>query len=320
MQGEAAPIGLRYWGGVHDIFDKRVALITGKGGVGRTTVTAALARAAAARGIRVLVTEIAEPEGDYTPLARIYGRDNLPVEPVQVAPGVMGCVLWYRRGHEHFFHRVIPVRAVVKAAMRSAALRKLLDSAPSFREMGVFNHLFALGEERRADGEYKYELILLDMPASGHTLGLTGLRRRLLELAPTGPIAQVLDDGRAYFVDPKVTGAYVVTLPETLPVTECLELIEGLHDHKTPVGGIIVNRVLEDPFTPAERAALAPHAEENLFGMARFKSIPESAKALAKLQASTDQPIHEVPEFPLQERELIDAIAGVLGERDVAAA
>ncbi len=305
---------------MHDVFDKRVALITGKGGVGRTTVTAALARAAAAKGIRVLVTEIAEPEGDYTPLARLFGRDNLPVEPVQLEPGIKGCVLWYRRGHEHFFPRVSPVRALVKAAMRSSALRKLLDSAPSFREMGVFNHMFALAEERREDGEYEHELLILDMPASGHTLGLTGLRRRLLELAPTGPIAQVLDDGRAYFVDPKVTGAFVVTLPETLPVTECLELIEGLVDHGTPVGGVIVNRVLSDPFTPAERKALEPHASESLFGMARFKGIPHSAKALANLKASTDQPIHEIPEFPQQGDELIDTIAKVLDDRGEAAA
>jgi len=316
----ADPKGLRYESGVRDVFEKRVALITGKGGVGRTTVTAALARAAAAQGLRVLITEIAEPDGDYTPLARIFGRDNLPVEPEQLEPGVKGCVLWYRRGHEHFFHRVIPVRALVRAAMRSSALRKLLDSAPSFREMGVFNHMFALAEEKREDGEPEYQLILIDMPASGHTLGLTGLRRRLLELMPTGPIAQVLDDGRAYFVDPKVTGAFVVTLPETLPVTECLELIEGLVEHGTPVGGIIVNRVLVDPFTTDERAALEPYAEENLYGIARFKGIPNSAKALKKLKESTDQPIHEIPEYPLQEDSLIDAISKILDDRGEAAA
>lgn len=305
---------------MHDVFQKRVALITGKGGVGRTTITAALARAAAAEGQRVLVTEIAEPDGDYTPLARLFGRDNLPVEPESLEPGIDGCVLWYRRGHEHFFERVIPVRAVVRAAMRSSALRKLLDSAPSFREMGVFNHMFHLAELRRDDGEYQYDLLVIDMPASGHTLGLTGLRRRLLELMPTGPIAQVLDDGRAYFVDPEVTGAYIVTLPETLPVTECLELIEGLDEHGTPVGGIIVNRVLEDPFTPEERRALQPHAEKRLYGMARFLGIPNSARALETLRTSTDQPIHEVPEYPLQESALIDAIAKVLGDPTEAAA
>ena len=302
------------------MFKKRVALITGKGGVGRTTVTAALARAAAAQGQRVLVTEIAEPEGDYTPLARLFGRDNLPVEPAKLEPGIDGCVLWYRRGHEHFFDRVIPVRAVVKAAMRSSALRKLLDSAPSFREMGVFNHMFHLAELRHDNGEFKYDLLVIDMPASGHTLGLTGLRRRLLELMPTGPIAQVLDDGRAYFVDPDVTAAYIVTLPETLPVTECLELIEGLGEHGTPIGGIIVNRVLEDPFTPEERAALEPHADKNLYGMARFQGIPNSARALEMLRGATEHDIHEVPEYPLQETELIDAISKVLGQPAEAAA
>ena len=299
-----------------DICTKRVALITGKGGVGRTTLAAALARAAAARGIRVLLTEIGEPDGDYTPLARIFGRETFPGDPVALEPNLMGCTLWPRRGHEMFFRRVIPVGPVVRAANNSGALRKLLDSAPSFREMGVFYHMFWLLEQTRKDGEHVHELVILDMPASGHTLGLTGLRDRLKALMPSGPIARVLDDGAPYFTDPERTGAYIVTLPETLPVTECLELAEGLRANNTPVGGIFVNRMLPDPFTEEERAALQPYADHDLYGLARFRQVPAGEEALALLRERTSLPIHVVPEIAQTGSALIDDIASTLANEE----
>ncbi len=302
-----------------DVCDKRVALVTGKGGVGRTTMSAALARAAARRGLRVLLTEIGEPDGDYTALARLFGRDTFPGEPTIIAPGVKGCTLWPRKGHELFFRRVIRVGPVVNAAMRSGALRRLLEAAPSFREMGVFYHLFHLLELTRPDGSHEHELVIVDMPASGHTLGLTGLRDRLLALMPNGPIARVLDEGAPYFHDPDVTGAYIVTLPETLPVSECLDLAQGLRDSRTPIGGIFVNRMLEDPFTPEERAALVPFAHMPYYGFDRYQQVPRSAEALARLRASTDLPIEVVPELALAGSELIAGIADALVREEAAA-
>ena len=151
------------------------------------------------------------------------------------------------------------------------------------------------------------------MPASGHTLGLTGLRERLLALLPKGPIADVLHEGRRYFVDPAVTGAWIVTLPEILPITECLELAEGLAEHDTPVGGIVVNRVLPDPFTPAEREVLAPFADRPWFGMERYRRAPVADRALELLRQRTDLPIETVRELPLQGAALVDAVAASLG-------
>jgi len=299
---------------VVDLFGRRVALVTGKGGVGRTTLSAAMAMAAAKSGKRVLITELADPDGDYTPLARIFGRETLPPDPEELAPGIDGCVLWPRRGHEAFFHSVIPVRALVRAAMGSGALRKLLDTAPSFREMGIFYHIYTLLELERSPGVPLYDVVIVDMPASGHTLGLTGLPERLLALMPTGPIAEAMHRGRPYFTDPALCAAWIVTLPEVLPVTESLELIEGLEGHDTPIGGILVNRVLEDPFTAEERAALEPVLTAEHYGYERFVGVVQSTRTLADLRTRTPVTIVEVPEFPLSSTELIDAVADQLVE------
>lgn len=295
-----------------DLFDRRVALVTGKGGVGRTTVAAAYARAAARQGKRVLLTEIAEPDGDYSPLARVFGRDTFPADPVRLEERLDGCVLWPRRGHEAFFRTVIPVGAVVNAAMGSSALRKLLDTAPSFREMGIFYHIFTLLEDETRAGEHRYDLVIVDMPASGHTLGLTGLPERLLALMPTGPIADAMHRGIPYFTDPALCGAWIVTLPEVLPITESLELIEGLESHDTPIGGLLVNRVLDDPFTAEERAALEPVLTDAHYGHERFVGVVQAAKALEALD-DIEVPVVHLPELAADGDALIDGLADVLG-------
>jgi len=85
--------------------------------------------------------------------------------------------------------------------------------------------------------------------------------------------------------------------------------MEGLETTRTPVGGVLVNRVLEDPFTEAERTALLPHVEDKVFGMARFQSLEQCGESMATLQGATDAAITAIPEMPLQGPELIDAIA-----------
>jgi arsenite-transporting ATPase len=298
---------------VDELFGMRVALITGKGGVGRTTLSGALALAAAKKGRRVLVTEIGDPSVEYTPLARLFGRETLPVDPEELAPGVWGCMLWARRGHERFFKKVLPIPALVNAALSSGPLIRMLDAAPSLAEMGVFYHLLTLILGERPDGSPEFDLVLVDMPASGHTLGLTGLPERVLEVMPSGPIATAMREGQALMYDPTKTGTWVVTLPEVLPVTEALETMEALERDNLPLGGVILNRWLEDPFTAEERAVLAPVLQDReVYGKARFLGSARSEQALERLDRATSLKITRIPELPDQGRKLLDAIASHL--------
>lgn len=296
-----------------DWLTRRVVLVTGKGGVGRTTMTAAMARAAARAGRRVVVTAIGEPGGDYLPLARIYGRDVLPEEPAELEPGVWGCLLWSRMGHRLFLERVLPTPVLVRPAMRSKSIQRLLDAAPSFHEMGVFYRLLSLVVARRGDGAPAFDLVLMDMPATGHSLALTGLPDILLQLMPTGPIAALLREGQSYFNDPGQTSACVVTLPETLPVSESLELIDGLLETGVPVGTTLVNRVRRDPFDPDERAALMAAADGHaLFGLQRFRSMTGTREAIERLENNICGPIVRIPEYDLGGGDLVEQITDAL--------
>lgn len=296
-----------------DLLSKRVVLFTGKGGVGRTSVTAAAALAARRAGRRVLVTEVGDEGADYSPLARQLGRERLPSTPDRIEPGLDGVLLLPRTGQELFLTSVLRIPALARAAVGSDALARMLSAGPSFREMGVFFQLLTYLRATLPDGQPRWELILVDMPATGHTLALTGLPAVLLRLVSRGPIADALREGQSYLNDPKKGAAYVVTIPETLPVSESLELIDGLRQTSMPAAGIVLNRVPEDPFTPEERAALAPLvARERLFGAEGFGRVEHARRERHRLASQTTLPIFEVPEKPLHGPALRDAIADAL--------
>jgi anion-transporting ArsA/GET3 family ATPase len=292
------------------LFKKRIVLITGKGGVGRSLVTAALARAAERRGVLPLVAEIGDDPEDYSPLARYFGRDRLPVDVAEIEDGsrIRGVVLLARTGQTLFLKTALHSSTLARAALSSDALRKLLSAGPSFREMGVFFQLLSYLKATRPDGTPEYPLILVDMPATGHTLSLTGLPDLLLRLMPRGPIASALREGQAYLNDPARAAAWVVTLPETLPVSEALELLEGLARTSMPVGGVMVNRIPADPFTPEERAVLKPlFVGRDPLGGESFRRPDLASRETNRLGAGTKHAIFTLPELP--HAGLLDALS-----------
>ncbi len=293
------------------LFDKRVVLFTGKGGVGRSTITAALAKAAAKEGKRVLVTEVGDDPNDYSPLARHFGRDRLPLGVEELAPGIRGVMLLARSGQEAFMRSVLRSATLARAAIGNDAIRRLLSAGPSFREMGVFFQLLTYLREPGKGGAPEYELILIDMPATGHTLSLTGLPQVLLNLLPRGPIADALREGQTYLNDPAKAAAYVVVLPETLPVTECFELLHGLERTRMNVGGIFLNRVPQDPFTEEERAALEGLLKRTpALGNNGFQRAVVAKRERARLLAGTPLPVFQIPD--LGDQGLLEAMGRAL--------
>ena len=249
------------------------------------------------RGVRALITEVGDDPEDYSPLARHFGRDCLPTSPEELAPGIRGAVLLARTGQERFLRTVLHSSTLSRAALGSDVLRRLLSAGPSFREMGVFFQLLSYLQATSGDDQPEYPLILVDMPATGHTLSLTSLPDLLLRLVPRGPIAVALRAGQSYLNDPAQAAAWVVTLPETLPISECLELVEGLERTKVPVGGIILNRIPVDPYTPRERAGLAPLLVGNdTLGTESFRKPLLAARETARLRAGTNARIYALPE------------------------
>lgn len=298
------------------LFSKRAVLITGKGGVGKTTLVAALSRAAAASGRRVLVAEVVADANAHSPLAEALGGARSAEEPIEVAPGIRSVLLTPSVGHRRFLQDTFPVKMVADAAMRSMVIRRFLSAAPAFGEMGVLYRTLDLLRQRRPDGSPEHEVAILDLPATGHALALAQLPEMILKFIPGGPIGGAVRAGLSMLTDPRHTATLVVTLPETLPVSEALELTEGLAKNNVPLAGLVVNRLPQDPFTAAERAAVDSlnAAVGPLLGARALKRLDRARAAMARLRQATRLPIYTAPDLAEQGPVLSERLAQILRE------
>ena len=216
----------------------------------------ALAHAAAQSGHRVLLAEVADAEGHRSAVAPYFGKDEIGEKPILLDKNILGCRLLATAGHEAFGRSIIPSGPLIRAALRSSALRKFMLAAPAFYELGLMYSLLKLLDAKDGRGKpldpWHHHRHARDRPHAGARRSA----QTVLRLVPRGPVATAMRAGQAYLNDPKATAAWIVTLPEHLPVTEAIELLEGLRRTSVPMGGVILNRFLPDPFTDEERAAL----------------------------------------------------------------
>lgn len=252
---------------------RRLLIVTGKGGVGKTSVAAGLAQALSQSGRRVLLADTSRSEGQSPPVHALYPSVSISGDPVLVRPNVWAVALSAATGHRRFLEDVLPVRVLADAAMRSNAVRSFLVAAPGFAEMGMMYHAMDLLGQDSKRGKTLYDVCIIDSPATGHALALAQIPAFLLNVIPAGPMARVARDGLALLSDPSQTSALIVTAPEVLPLTEALELSAGLRRHKIDVGAIAINKVPAPPtLSPGARSELETFAlRESLLGYRQLK-------------------------------------------------
>jgi anion-transporting ArsA/GET3 family ATPase len=297
----------------------RAVLVTGKGGVGKTTVAAALARFAAEAGKRVLVTEIASEDATTSALAAALGVAGLTDYPVEIRPNLRVASLAPSLGHQGFLRDVLPMKILADAAMRAGAIRRFLAAAPTFPEMGVLYRLLDLVREKQTNGgsgsAFAHEMIIVDLPATGHALALAQIPASLLRVIPTGPIAAAVREGLELLMDPTKTGAVVVTLPETLPVSEAIELAAGIAQHEIPLAQVFVNRVPFDPFDEEEREVLRTllAGGQHILGERTLDRIDRAKTSLVRLSNAIDAPISTIQDVWLDGPRLAEEVASLMG-------
>jgi anion-transporting ArsA/GET3 family ATPase len=296
------------------LWQRRALLVSGKGGVGKTTFAAALARAAVAQGREVLLAEVeigSEEKGSPSALASLVGARDASPQVARVGPRLSFVRLSAIEGQRLFLQDVLPIRMMADAAMRMRALRRFLEAAPALREMGVLYQMLHLLRLNRSDGKSLHPLTILDLPATGHALALAALPDALLSVMPGGPIGRSAREGMNMLRDPATTGAVLVTLPEPLPVSETLELATAIQRHRIPLAAGVLNRVPENPFSPDARAAVkrlldahGPHRGQRALGR-----LDRANEARERLVDNLPVPLLTVPELPHTGSELVERLA-----------
>jgi len=242
----------------------RLAIVTGKGGVGKTTVAAALARAAVRAGKRVLLIELSSPGR----LAHVLGVPPLGREPRAIGRSLDAVALDEERALETFVADLVPLRVLSRRLLSSETFRIVAAAVPGIPEAAMLSQLLAWLERGDRASGVRYDWVVLDSPASGHSAPLLATPRALGGLAAVGPLASSLARIGRWLSDPDRTTGVVVALPEPWAVAEAVELYARLRDDVgIPLARPVLNAVFPRRFgkreaellrDPEATAAIAP--------------------------------------------------------------
>lgn len=197
----------------------KVVIVAGKGGVGKTTMTATLAVVAARLGMRTLIVEVEGKSG----LSAMFGRDPLGYEEMGLAPRVTGRTLTPEQALLDYLD-THGLKRVSKRLVRSGASEIISTAAPGIKE------LLVLGKVKSIEKHEAHDLILIDAPAAGHAVTFLESPRGLLDAIRVGPIRKQAVEVIEMLADPARCRTVLVTLAEETPVNELVDTAFALED------------------------------------------------------------------------------------------
>ncbi len=287
------------------LLDRRLLLFTGKGGVGKSTVVAALAVEAAAQGKRPLIVEL----GHRASMQSIFDVPEIGHDPVAVTPDgkIWAANIDFEEAIVDYVVDQVKIRRIARSITNNNTLQGLFRAAPAVREIVMLNKL-RLFERDETRGRPTWGPILVDLDATGHALMLLEMPRVIGGLLAGGPLRGLVDVLTGLFTDSSRTLLNLVTLPAEIPVQETLELYTRLRsDHGVPLGAVFVNNVPTPalskdlrPLLPTVEAAARAAGETELLadlglaaqGLTRDDMVRD---LIARMHTEVDMPLALLP-------------------------
>jgi anion-transporting ArsA/GET3 family ATPase len=258
------------------IAESRLVLVMGKGGVGRSTVAAALGLAAGHEGRRTCVVEM----HGASSIAAMMELDGRSYWARSIGPGTSTASLSPRDCMAEYGRLKLKVGALARLVFGNRVVGSFVDAVPGMHDLlqlGKVEHLLVDPQE----GGPPYDLIVLDVPATGHGLTFLASARAMMEMTRVGPFHDLAESIDALLSDPGRPSILVVALPEELPVSETLEFLEALGPQRDQVRALAVNQVRppclpEVPGWEALRAALESGSDPDLAELVRLGDLMQA--------------------------------------------
>ena len=237
------------------LLDRRLIFVTGKGGVGKTTVSAALGLAAARSGRRVLVCEV----GDQERLTASFGLPAAGFRELEIEPGLSAFSVNPEDALSEWLRYQLHSRTLAGLLGGSRIFQYLATAAPGLAEMVTIGKVWELAQlERKTPSAAPYDLVIVDAPATGHGIALLRAPRTFAEIARVGPINRQAQTVDGFLRDPAATAIVAVALAEEMPVSETLDLEQRLRDELgLDLAHVYVNALLPDRLKASEAGAIA---------------------------------------------------------------
>jgi len=273
--------------------------VTGKGGVGKSTVAIALGVVAARRGLRTIVAELASQDR----VRQTFAQSGETFEEVQLADGLFTISIDPESAMEEYLR--VKTGPVGQALGSSRLFQAFALATPGMRELLSIGKVWELAQfERRTSGAEPYDLVIVDSPAAGHGVGILRTPRTFAEIARVGPIAHQARTIAATIADREFTAVAAVATAEEMPVSETLWLRDALAEDEIPLDAVIVNARYPERFSRAERTRLQrarAKAQSPLANVALGAALSEHARASTQteqLQRLRDGLARELVELP----------------------
>ena len=285
------------------LLGKRLIFVTGKGGVGKTAVAAALGMVAARRGLRTIVAEVARRDDVHRALAGSSGGWSESA----IGDGLYALSVDPERAMEEYLDDQLA--SPLSDLLGSSRLFGYLAAAtPGMRELLTVGKLWELAQDRRrTPGAEPYDLVVVDAPATGHGLALLDAPRTFGEVAAAGPVARQARTIDTTLRDMSVTGVVAVATPEEMPVNEVTFLRGELGDR---LDLVVANALRPDRFTASEASALEPLAASHSaarVALAAHHRAREQAAQLERLGPDVTLPFATEPDGGADLQALADA-------------
>ena len=271
--------------------------VTGKGGVGKSVVSAALGKALAARGRKVLLVEVDPRENVHQLLAvSPSGGAVIPVEER----------LWLqnlkpRQALDQLIRRQLGKGLITRRVLRSETYRQLAEGAPGLKELGILDYALQRSEGRGADALGPFDTVVLDAPATGHGVSMLAAPLLVSQVVRKGPVGEKAKSMAAFVRDPDRLAVVVVTLAEEMPVQEALELEEMLSERLQRRPNLLVVNGLYPPLPEPLAAELGSSrgAAANPASAVWYRRRRVNERELERLRREWRPALAEVPLLPM---------------------
>jgi anion-transporting ArsA/GET3 family ATPase len=285
-----------------DLYDRKLILVVGKGGVGRSTVAAAIAGVCAARGRKTLLYE----SNANDRFGMYFDKPAVGTDLVQLAPNLSAVNTTPQAAMTEYGLMILKFKSVYEMVFENRVTKAFLRAVPGLDDYAVLGKAwYATTDETR--GRPTWDTVVFDMPASGHSVSMLKVPQVITETVPEGPLTRDARTINALLSDPARTAAVLVTLAEEMPVNEAIELEAKLEGLGISPQQVVCNQVYPDHFptgTPvarvvealvADQAAASPLAELAAHaGLSRDRRAL-NAHYLSELRRRTEVPITELP-------------------------
>jgi anion-transporting ArsA/GET3 family ATPase len=233
---------------------RRFLFVTGKGGTGKTTLTAALALAFAARGKRSLIA-VTEPKER---ISQLLGVPPLGPEIVEVLPNIFAVKINPEDAMREYGEMILHSGTVSNAVFGNKYVRGFFAAVPGLHQWAMLGKAWFHSTERLPSGLNRFDTVLFDAPATGHGLDMLRVPKVIVDVVPPGILRRDAERAWTMFKDPLQSGVVIVALPEDMPANESLELAAAITGELgLPIANVVVNQVIDLLLHDAEREALS---------------------------------------------------------------